>query len=301
MSGRWNDVVDLDPADEAAHVELMRQTAAARDRHAALRQFERLDRVLRRELGVAPGAEAHELRDRVLAAIPESPLALPLIGRQRELGAVDALLADVARGRAGTLSSPVHPASASPYCSRTPAVPPRRAVGGWVTFATRSIIAPHAGSRAARYPAKCTSGPAHNQSTRTRSAARRELRGEPPVGTFTATSERSERRSGAGSPPRETTRPTPTNPTRRNHLGHRTPARAVWPAVAASPWKPPRPVRGDASVGPMRLVDTVVLVNESAPRTTGRVRRRRPVGSAAGVRVVHPIVHPTHGSRWCQR
>ena len=54
LAGRWSDVVDLDPADEPAHVALMRQYADAGDRHAAIRQYERLDRVLRRELGVTP-------------------------------------------------------------------------------------------------------------------------------------------------------------------------------------------------------------------------------------------------------
>jgi DNA-binding SARP family transcriptional activator/tetratricopeptide (TPR) repeat protein len=104
VSGRWNEVIDLDPADEAAHVELMRQFADAGDRHAALRQFERLDRVLRRELGVAPCAEALELRDRLLAAIPAAPPSSPpLIGRERELAAIDAFLAEVAGGRGRTL------------------------------------------------------------------------------------------------------------------------------------------------------------------------------------------------------
>ena len=42
----------------AAHLALMRRYAAHGDRHAALRQFERMDRTLRRELGVAPGSEA---------------------------------------------------------------------------------------------------------------------------------------------------------------------------------------------------------------------------------------------------
>ena len=48
------------PATSAAHLALMRRHAANGDRHAALRQFERLDRALRRELGVAPGREAVE-------------------------------------------------------------------------------------------------------------------------------------------------------------------------------------------------------------------------------------------------
>jgi DNA-binding SARP family transcriptional activator/tetratricopeptide (TPR) repeat protein len=104
LGGRWSEVVELDPADERAHLELMRHYADAGDRHAALRQFERLDRILRRELGVAPSIEAEELRDRLLAAThaPPSPTT-DLIGRQREIAAVDALLADVTRGRAATM------------------------------------------------------------------------------------------------------------------------------------------------------------------------------------------------------
>ena len=67
LDGRWEAVVELDPSDERAHLALMRRHAANGDRHAALRQFERLDRALRQELGVAPGREASALRDRLLA------------------------------------------------------------------------------------------------------------------------------------------------------------------------------------------------------------------------------------------
>ena len=67
LAGRWEAVVEMDPSDELAHLELMRRHATNGDRHAALRQFERMDRTLRRELGVAPGKEALALRDRLLA------------------------------------------------------------------------------------------------------------------------------------------------------------------------------------------------------------------------------------------
>ena len=57
LDGRWDTVIELDASDELANLALMRRHAANGDRHAALRQFERLDRTLRRELGVAPGRE----------------------------------------------------------------------------------------------------------------------------------------------------------------------------------------------------------------------------------------------------
>ncbi len=54
LTGQWETVVDIDPGDEIANVNLMRRYAADGDRHAAIRQFERLDRHLRRELGRCP-------------------------------------------------------------------------------------------------------------------------------------------------------------------------------------------------------------------------------------------------------
>jgi DNA-binding SARP family transcriptional activator len=60
---RWDDLVQLDRTDEEAHLELMRALTARGDRHGALRQFERLDRALAGELGVAPSKEAVALRD----------------------------------------------------------------------------------------------------------------------------------------------------------------------------------------------------------------------------------------------
>ena len=104
LDGRWEAVAELDPADERAHLALMRQHAANGDRHAALRQFERLDRTLRRELGVAPGREASALRDRLLAEPGVfSRHDDPLIGRDLELSAADGALLDAAGGRSRTL------------------------------------------------------------------------------------------------------------------------------------------------------------------------------------------------------
>ena len=104
LTGRWEELVELEPGDEQAHVELMRRYAAAGDRHAGLRQFERLDRALRRELGVAPGVEACALRDRLLAASgPASSPATELIGRDAELATIERLLREAGDGRARTI------------------------------------------------------------------------------------------------------------------------------------------------------------------------------------------------------
>jgi DNA-binding SARP family transcriptional activator len=104
LDGRWEAVAELDPADERAHLALMRQHAANGDRHAALRQFERLDRALRQELGVTPGREASALRDRLLAEPGVfSRHDVPLIGRDRELSVADGALLDAAGGRSRTL------------------------------------------------------------------------------------------------------------------------------------------------------------------------------------------------------
>ena len=69
---RWRDILDEDPLDEEAHVGLMRDLARAGDTRAALRQYERLDRTLRRELGVAPGPEASALREHLIRGLEDA-------------------------------------------------------------------------------------------------------------------------------------------------------------------------------------------------------------------------------------
>jgi DNA-binding SARP family transcriptional activator len=60
--GEWRELAELDPTNEHAHVELMHRHLAVGDGAAALRQYEHLERVLDRELGVSPGAAAREAR-----------------------------------------------------------------------------------------------------------------------------------------------------------------------------------------------------------------------------------------------
>jgi len=104
LDGRWETVVELDASDEIAHLALMRRYVDNGDRHAALRQFERMTRVLRQELGVAPGREATALRDHLIAQHePVSRRDDPLLGRNRELSIAEQALLDSAAGWSRTL------------------------------------------------------------------------------------------------------------------------------------------------------------------------------------------------------
>ena len=104
LDGRWEAVAELDPGDERAHLALMRRHAANGDRHAALRQFDRLDRALRQELGLAPGPEASALRDRLLAVHDAFPHRdSPLLGRDLEISIAERALLDAAAGANRTL------------------------------------------------------------------------------------------------------------------------------------------------------------------------------------------------------
>jgi DNA-binding SARP family transcriptional activator/tetratricopeptide (TPR) repeat protein len=106
LAGRWEDLLVEDPADEDAHVALMTQHVEAGDHRAALRQFERMDAALRRELGVGPSQPALAVRDQILAAFPEfhADAGQPsLIGRHSELEQFKRLLADAGRGGGRTV------------------------------------------------------------------------------------------------------------------------------------------------------------------------------------------------------
>lgn len=98
---RWEDLVLADPADEEAHLALMVRYAKRGDRRAALRQFERMDKALRRELGVGPGDTALKLRDEMLAVGVDTPASevedMP-IGRADECARLEATLDSAATG-----------------------------------------------------------------------------------------------------------------------------------------------------------------------------------------------------------
>jgi DNA-binding SARP family transcriptional activator/tetratricopeptide (TPR) repeat protein len=101
---RWDELLALEPADEQAHMELLRAHAARGDRRAVLRQFERLDRALRVELGVAPSAEAVALRDSVAPPTTgHAPRVPALVGRRPELEKLEVALRQSRAGRGGTV------------------------------------------------------------------------------------------------------------------------------------------------------------------------------------------------------
>lgn len=113
QAGRWAELAEVDPTDEQAALMVLREHAARGDRRAALRQFERLERALNRELGVGPGEEALALRDALLAGTGDGApandgVAAPghqeatgaeLVGRHAELARFEQIRAEVAGGR----------------------------------------------------------------------------------------------------------------------------------------------------------------------------------------------------------
>ena len=98
---RWEQLLLVEPADEQAHVELMRSAAARGDVLDALRRFDRLDRALGAELGTAPGQEARELRDRLLTRRAGDGLHR-LVDRSPVRQRLERALLDLRRGHGGT-------------------------------------------------------------------------------------------------------------------------------------------------------------------------------------------------------
>jgi DNA-binding SARP family transcriptional activator/tetratricopeptide (TPR) repeat protein len=111
LAGRWEDLLRQDPVDEQAHLALARAYAEAGDARAALRQLERMDQALRRELGTAPSPAAEEMRRSLLAgpgrpaprAAAERPATATLIGRRDVGDALRERLARADEGRGSTL------------------------------------------------------------------------------------------------------------------------------------------------------------------------------------------------------
>ncbi len=108
LAQRWEDVLREDPADEQAHLALMRSSADRDDIRGALRQFERMDQALRRELGTVPSAEAQRLRARLETSPSASTSASQrqdrrLFGRRDVGNLIRRRLDQAASSRGGTL------------------------------------------------------------------------------------------------------------------------------------------------------------------------------------------------------
>jgi DNA-binding SARP family transcriptional activator len=65
---RWADLLRVDPVNEEAHVEFLREAVVSGDRTNAFRRFARMEEVLSTEFGISPGREAIALRQRLLVS-----------------------------------------------------------------------------------------------------------------------------------------------------------------------------------------------------------------------------------------
>lgn len=84
-AGRWADLVELDPADEGAHLAIMRSHQREGRLHAAIRQFHLLRAALARELAVPPGPESMALYRELVGSSPSGWIRPALVGREIEL------------------------------------------------------------------------------------------------------------------------------------------------------------------------------------------------------------------------
>lgn len=66
-------VVSVEPTHEEAHASLIRAYSNTGQRHRALRQYERLQEALRRELSTEPAPSTRQLREEILAGYPPAP------------------------------------------------------------------------------------------------------------------------------------------------------------------------------------------------------------------------------------
>jgi len=103
---RWDLVLQADPLDEDAHLQLVNEHLERGDRGAALAQLDRMEQLLRQELATGPSEAAAALRDRAhglpfgglpweLQAARRAPVPTPptpTIGRDREAADVIDLL-----------------------------------------------------------------------------------------------------------------------------------------------------------------------------------------------------------------
>ncbi len=98
---RWERVVELEPADEHAHRELIRRALADGDRHAAINWYGRLRTALAHELGLAPDSQSRALYAQCIIGLQRS--STPFVGRQLELARTGVALRSAEQGQIGAL------------------------------------------------------------------------------------------------------------------------------------------------------------------------------------------------------
>lgn len=100
-SGQWERLLEVEPTDEAACRELMREAVDAGRRHVAIGLYERLRIAILRELGMQPDVETRALYDRCTAGVRLGEAVF--VGREVELAEAAAVLRSVAGGRTAAL------------------------------------------------------------------------------------------------------------------------------------------------------------------------------------------------------
>ncbi len=100
-SGRWERLVELEPTEEQAYLELIREALAGDRRHDAIRWYGRLRTTLASELGVGPSREASELYAETVAGL--GAIEPAFLDRQIELARAAAALRDAGCSRLGAV------------------------------------------------------------------------------------------------------------------------------------------------------------------------------------------------------
>jgi len=100
-SAQWERLAELEPTDEGAYQELMREALARGSRHAAIRWYGRLRTTLARELGLLPSSETEALYEECVEGLAVGKLGF--VGRQVELAEATVLLRSTRDGAPGAL------------------------------------------------------------------------------------------------------------------------------------------------------------------------------------------------------
>ena len=100
-AGQWEQLLELEPTDEAACRQLMQAAIDTGQRHAAIRLYERVRIALVRDVGVQPDAETRALYDRCTAGLRTDETVF--VGRELELALATGQLRAVTEGRTSAL------------------------------------------------------------------------------------------------------------------------------------------------------------------------------------------------------